>query len=156
VRSFPDAVNAIHFHRLQHWLLKRGVPILPRVIHRLIFLLFNSAIPPAAELGEGTWFGYGGMGVVIHKDARLGRRVFVSPQVTVGGRSGHREVPVIEDDVYIGSGAKVLGPIRIGRGATIGANAVVLADVPAGAVVAGVPARVIRIGGPPPERPFGG
>jgi serine O-acetyltransferase len=147
-------VNAIHFHRVQHWLLKRGVPIAPQVIHRLIFLLFNSAIPPEAELGEGTWFGYGGMGVVIHKKARLGRRVFVSPQVTIGGRSGHPDVPVVEDDVYIGSGAKVLGPIRVGRGATIGANAVVLKDVPDGAIVAGVPARVIRIAERPTETPF--
>jgi serine O-acetyltransferase len=147
-------MNAIRFHRLQRRLLERGVPVLPRIIHRLIFLLFNSVIPPEADIGEGTWFGYGGMGVVIHKNARLGERVFVSPQVTVGGRSGHRDVPVIEDDVYIGSGAKVLGPIRVGRGATIGANAVVLQDVPAEAVVAGVPARVIRIGGPPPETPF--
>jgi serine O-acetyltransferase len=147
-------MNAIYFHRLQRRLLTLGVPVLPRVIHRLIFLLFNSVIPPEAELGEGTWFGYGGMGVVIHKDARVGRRVFVSPQVTVGGRSGHRQVPVIEDDVYIGSGAKVLGPITVGRGATIGANAVVLKDVPPGAVVAGVPARILRTGGPPPETPF--
>jgi serine O-acetyltransferase len=142
-------LNAIHFHRVQRWLADRGVPVLPRVVHRLIFLLFNCVIPPEAELGEGTWFGYGGMGVVIHSRARLGRRVFVSPQVTIGGRSGLWDVPVIEDDVYIGSGAKVLGPIRVGRGATIGANAVVIDDVPEEAVVAGVPARVLRIGGRP-------
>jgi serine O-acetyltransferase len=147
-------LNAIHFHRLQHWLLAHGVPLAPRVIHRLIFLLFNCVVPPSAEIGEGAWFGYGGMGVVIHKDARIGRRVFLSPQVTVGGRSGHRAVPVIEDDVYIGTGAKVLGPIRVGQGATIGANAVVLHDVPQRAVMAGVPARVIRIADEPPETPF--
>lgn len=142
-------MNAIHLHRLQRWLMDRGVPVLPRVVHRLIFLLFNCVVPPEAELGPGTWFGYGGMGVVIHKRARLGARVFLSPQVTIGGRSGHWEVPVVEDDVYIGTGAKVLGPIRVGRGATIGANAVVIRDVPEEAVVAGVPARVVRVGGRP-------
>ena len=63
----------------------------------------------------------------------------IGPQVTIGGRSDLWDVPIIEDDVYIGTGAKVLGPITVGRGATIGANAVVIHDVPAGASVAGVP-----------------
>lgn len=147
-------MNAIHFHRAQTWAALRGVPVLPRVIHRLIFLLFNSVIPPEAELGEGTRFGYGGMGVVLHKRARLGARVMISPQVTVGGRSGHWDVPVVGDDVYIGTGAKLLGPIRIGDGATIGANSVVIDDVPANGIVAGVPARLIRIGDCP-ETPSG-
>jgi serine O-acetyltransferase len=75
----------------------------------------------------------------------------ISPCVTIGGRSGKVEVPVIEDDVFIGSGAKILGDVRIGRGAQIGANAVVLQSVPAGAVVAGVPARIIRQGNVPTE-----
>jgi serine O-acetyltransferase len=67
----------------------------------------------------------------------------IGTQVTIGGRSGLWDVPVIEDYVYIGTGAKVLGPIRVGRGATIGANAVVIHEVPPGAAVAGVPARIV-------------
>ena len=69
----------------------------------------------------------------------------ISPCVTIGGRSGISGVPIIEDEVFIGAGAKILGDVTIGKGATIGANAVVLQSVPAGAVVAGVPARVIRV-----------
>ena len=69
----------------------------------------------------------------------------ISPCVTIGGRSGILGVPIIEDEVFIGAGARILGDVRIGRCATIGANAVVLQSVPVGAVVAGVPARVIRI-----------
>ncbi len=69
----------------------------------------------------------------------------IGPGVVIGGRSEIYEVPVIEDDVQIGVGAKVLGPIRVGRGAVVGANAVVLHDVPPGAVVVGIPARVLRI-----------
>jgi serine O-acetyltransferase len=137
-------VKAIYLYRVERWLFVRGVPVLPRVIYYLIFLIFNSAIPPEAEIGPGTQFGYGGMGVVLHKRSRLGANIMVGPQVTIGGRSEIWDVPVIEDDVFIGTGAKVLGPIRVGRGATIGANAVVIKDVPAGASVAGVPARVVR------------
>jgi serine O-acetyltransferase len=137
-------VSAIHLYRVERWLFLRGVPVLPRLIYFLIFLLFNSAIPAEAEIGSGTNFGYGGMGVLLHKRARIGSGVMIGPQVTIGGRSELWDVPVIEDDVYIGTGAKVLGPITVGRGATIGANAVVIHDVPAGASVAGVPARVLH------------
>jgi hypothetical protein len=81
------------------------------------------------------------------RSLKVGRRVaFFSALlgVVVGGRSEIYEVPVIEDDVQLGVGAKVLGPVRVGRGAIVGANAVVLHDVPAGAVVGGIPARVLR------------
>ncbi len=138
-------MNAIVLYRLGNWLHVRRVPVLPRVVHRTIFLLFNCSIPPETEIGEGCWLGYGGMGVVIHPQAKIGRNVFFGPQVTVGGRSGHVQPPVIGDDVYLSAGARVLGPIRVGRGAVIGANAVVIHDVPDHGVVAGVPARLLRI-----------
>jgi serine O-acetyltransferase len=78
-------------------------------------------------------------GIVIHSKAQLGHRVVIMQQVTLGGRQfGVNEAPIIEDDVYIGAGAKVLGSVRIGAGAVIGANAVVTRDVPAGATVVGV------------------
>jgi serine O-acetyltransferase len=84
------------------------------------------------------------LGTVIHARAVIGDRVVIGPGVVIGGRSHIFEVPVIEDDAEIGVGAKVLGPVRIGRGAVVGANAVVLDDVPPGAVVVGIPARVLR------------
>lgn len=114
-------------------------------MEKLILLVFRCVVPRRCEIGEGTELGYGGIAVVIHERSQIGRHVMISPCVTIGGRSGMFGVPVIEDDVFIGAGAKILGEVRIGRRAMVGANAVVLQSVPAGAIVAGVPARVIRI-----------
>lgn len=140
-------MNAIHLYNVAHWCHERRIPVVPKLLYWTTFLLYNSSIPPSAEIGAGTRFGYGGMGVVVHARARIGKNVIIAQQVTIGGRSGHTEVPVIEDDVYLGAGAKILGPIRVGRGAVVGANAVVIHDVPPGATVGGVPARILKRAG---------
>jgi serine O-acetyltransferase len=129
---------------MAYWLWLHHVPVLPRIIYGLMRVVFSVSVPPSVKIGKGVVLGYSGLGTVIHARAVIGDRVTIGSCVTIGGRSGHHEVPIIEDDVDIGSGAKVLGPIRVGAGAVIGANAVVIHDVPARAVVAGVPARVIR------------
>ena len=144
-------LDAITFYRAAQSLQNLHVPFIPWALEKLTLLIFRCVIPRRCTIGEGTELGYGGIAVVIHERAHIGRRVMISPCVTIGGRSGKVEVPIIEDDVFIGSGAKVLGDVRIGRGAQIGANAVVLHSVPAGAVVAGVPARIIRQGNLPTE-----
>jgi len=144
-------LDAITFYRAAQSFQNFHVPFIPWALEKLILLIFRCVIPRRCTIGEGTELGYGGIAVVIHERAHIGRRVMISPCVTIGGRSGKVEVPIIEDDVFIGSGAKVLGDVRIGRGAQIGANAVVLHSVPAGAVVAGVPARIIRRGNLPIE-----
>ena len=82
--------------------------------------------------------------IVVHARVKMGRNVFLSHCVTIGGRSGRPDVPTIKDNVYIAPGAKVLGNIVVGEGSVIGANAVVIRDVPPRSIVAGVPAKVIR------------
>jgi serine O-acetyltransferase len=137
-------IDAMALYRLGHKLHLRGVPVLPALLRKTIHFLHGSYLPPQAEIGEGTQLGYGGMGIVIHKDAKIGRHCLISHQVTVGGRSGLKDLPVIGDYVRIGAGAKILGNVRIGDFAIIGANAVVVKDVAPGSVVGGIPAREIR------------
>jgi serine O-acetyltransferase len=131
---------------MSHWLWKRRVPLLPRLLSMINRIVFSAQVPAETQIGKGVRLNYSGLGTVLHARAVIGDRVEIGPGVVVGGRSEIYEVPVIEDDVALGVGAKVLGPVRVGRGAVVGANAVVLDDVPAGAVVVGVPARVVRIG----------
>lgn len=93
--------------------------------------------------GGGTKLAYGGLAVIVHARARLGKNCIIGSCVTIGGKSGWYEVPQIGDNVEIASGAKILGPVRIGSNVIIGANAVVTKDVPDNCVVAGIPARII-------------
>src|SRR5439155_13517959 len=102
--------------------------------------VYSIEIGNDVELGEGVNFTHT-LGIVVGGDSRVGARVKFLGNNTIG-TAKENGYPVIEDDVVIGCGARVLGPIRIGKGALIGANAVVLSDVPPGAVVSGIPAKV--------------
>ena len=135
----------LKIHSLGHWLWKKRVPLIPRWLALFNRVVFAVQLPSETRLGREVQFGYSGLGTVIHPRAIIGDRVKIGPGVVVGGRSEIYDVPVIEDDVQLGVGAKILGPVRVGRGALVGANAVVLNDVPAGAVVGGIPARVLRM-----------
>lgn len=138
-------MSAIKIYRLANKLYRLHVPVLPHILYRIIYLINNCHIHYATKIGRGTVVGYGGIGVVIHKRAVIGEDCMISSNTTIGGRSGLVDVPVIGDRVYIGTGARVLGNIKIGNDVLIGANAVVISDVPDNAVVAGIPAKVIRI-----------
>src|SRR5687768_14333456 len=102
-------VDAMTFYRLGKALARWNVPLLPAVLRRTSYYLHNCYVPEQVEIGEGTILGYGGMGVVIHRDARIGKHCLISQQVTLGGRSGRPGAPVIGDYVRIGAGAKILG-----------------------------------------------
>ncbi len=139
-------LNAIFFYRLARWLYLHHVPFVPKLIELLIFLIYNSKVPYQAEIGRGTKLGYGGIGVVIHRDAKIGKDCMIAQQVTVGGGNSHYPgVPTIGDHVYMAKGSIIMGGIDVGNNVTIGANAVVNKPVPDNGVVAGVPARLLRI-----------
>lgn len=115
--------------------------IISKVILRLIF---SCEIGVGAKMGRNVTLGYGGLGIVIHGRCKIGNNVSIASGVTIGGTSGVFEVPVIEDDVIIGTGAKIIGPIVIGSGSVIGANCVVINSIPKYSLVVGVPGKVIK------------
>ena len=134
----------IHWYRVANWLFRHRIPLLPKFIYYIQYLLFNSSVPASCVVGGGSKFAYGGIAVVIHARVVIGKNCVIGQCVTIGGRSKHYAVPRIGDNVYIGAGAKILGPVKIGDNSVIGAGAVVLSDVPENSIVVGVPAKVIK------------
>ncbi len=134
--------HALVLHRVAHFLWGKKLKLVARVWSALARLLTGIEIHPAAVIGDYCFIDHG-MGVVIGETAVIGARVTLYQGVTLGGISADstKRHPTLEDDVIVGAGAKLLGPITVGAGARIGANAVVLKDVPAGAVFVGIPAR---------------
>jgi serine O-acetyltransferase len=122
----------------------KHIPLIPTLVNILIRLIYNCVVYSETQIGRGSFFAYGGIAVVVHKKAVIGNDCVIGSNVTIGGRSKSTGVPIIGNDVYIATGAKILGDIKIGNNCVIGANAVVITDVPDNAMVAGVPAKIIR------------
>ncbi|MBK6846050.1 MAG: serine acetyltransferase [Proteobacteria bacterium] len=137
-------MNAMTFYRVGHYCYRRGIPLVPRLTDALTFLLANSSVPHSAQIGPESKLAYFGIGVVVHRRAKIGRRVVIGQNVTIGRQLDPDTIPEIGDNVYISAGARILGAIKVGSNVIIGANAVVIHDVPDNSIVAGVPARVIR------------
>jgi len=137
-----------------HALQGAGVPLAPRAIATASRAMTGIEIHPAARIGDGLFIDHG-MGVVIGETVRIGNDVTLYQGVTLGGTgfaTGKRH-PTVEDNVTIGSGAKLLGPITVGHGSKIGANSVVIHDVPANSTVVGNPGHPVRVEGRRPEGP---
>jgi serine O-acetyltransferase len=147
-------VHALLAHRVAHGLHDAGVPLLPRTLATTARTLTGIEIHPAADIGDGFFIDHG-MGVVIGETAEIGDNVTLYQGVTLGGTgfaTGKRH-PTVQDNVTVGSGAKLLGPITVGHGSKIGANSVVIHDVPANSTVVGNPGHPVRVEGRRPEGP---
>src|SRR5437867_8141850 len=107
-------MNAIALYRLGHWCHDRRIPLVPRLVRILLFLVYNSVIPVTAQIGEGTTFGWGGVGVALHPECRIGRNVRIGLQVTIGGRSRRAGARGMEEACTTAPGAGIPGPIGAG------------------------------------------
>jgi serine O-acetyltransferase len=151
--SWPG-VHALLAHRVAHALHHAGVPFVPRAMSTATRAVTGIEIHPAAQIGDGLFIDHG-TGVVVGETAEIGDDVTLYQGVTLGGTgfaTGKRH-PTVQDNVTIGSGAKLLGPITVGHGAKIGANSVVITDVPPNSTVVGNPGHVVRVEGRKVEGP---
>jgi serine O-acetyltransferase len=147
-------VQALLAHRVAHALWESDVPLIPRTIAYTSRAITGVEIHPAATIGTDFFIDHGS-GVVIGETAEIGDRVTLYQGVTLGGTGfarGKRH-PTLNDDVTVGSGAKLLGPVTVGRNAKVGANTVVIEDVPAETTVVGNPGHPVRVEGRPVEGP---
>ena len=152
ILTYPG-VKAIFFHRIANFFSVANFDLIARIISQFSRFLTGIEIHPRAKIGKNLFIDHG-MGVVIGETSEIGENVTIYHMVTLGGiapsinSNGQRNIkrhPTIEDDVVIGSGAQVLGPVRVGRCAKIGANAVITKDVPEKAVMVGIPAKNVGI-----------
>ena len=141
-------IHAVLFHKISHFLYEKKWFFLARLISQIARFLTGIEIHPGAKIGRRFFIDHG-MGVVIGETAEVGDDVMMYHQVTLGGTGkecGKRH-PTVKNGVTIAAGSKILGAITIGENAKIGANSVVLKNVPANATVVGIPARVVRVNG---------
>ncbi|MBI5493984.1 MAG: serine acetyltransferase [Deltaproteobacteria bacterium] len=141
VLTRTDSIPILWLHRLPRTRLGRRIPLLRWATRRMLAMVYGMELGADVQLGPGVFFVHP-QGIIVGGDARVGARVRFYGDNTVGTAKDNG-YPVIDEDVRIGCGARVLGPVHIGARAVIGANAVVLSDVPPDQVVAGVPARVV-------------
>ena len=133
----------IKMHNCASALYRARIPFFPGFIYRVMRVLLSCDIPYTVKIGHGTTFVHNGLGCVVNGDAVIGDNCRILQNVTIGGRGDNSGVPIIGNDVLIGAGACVLGGVKIGDGAKIGANAVVVKDVPSGSTAVGIPAKIV-------------
>ncbi|MGA8006938.1 MAG: serine O-acetyltransferase [Burkholderiales bacterium] len=140
-------LHALLFHRLGHWFWGHGLRWLGRLTSHVGRWLTGIEIHPGATIGRRVFIDHG-MGVVIGETAEVGEDTTLYHGVTLGGTTWNKgkRHPSLGRNVVVGAGAKILGPIKVGDGAKIGSNAVVVRDVPAGATVVGIPGRIVEAG----------
>jgi serine O-acetyltransferase len=138
----------LQLHSIARWCYLHHIPVVPQLIKIILYVFFNCILPAEASVGAGSTLHHHGWCVLIHPSVEIGSGCNIYNQVVIGGGHDGPDGPpiriIIEDDVNIGTGAKVLcksGTLRIGRGSTVAANAVVLADVPPYSLAVGMPAR---------------
>ena len=130
----------VRMHKGSRWLHRNRLKMLSRIADGVIRVLFAARIPAQASIDPTVHFSHNALAVVVTRDAQIGPRCMIGMQVLLGSRWPIDGGPILEEDVVVHAGAKIIGPNRIGRGSVIGANAVVLNDIPPFSLAVGVPA----------------
>jgi len=162
ILTYPG-VKAVFFHKVASFFHIAGFSLLARIISQAVRFFTGIEIHPGAKIGKNLFIDHG-MGVVIGETSEIGNNVTIYHAVTLGGispsidseRQRHeKRHPTIGDNTVIGSGAQIIGPVKVGNGSRIAANAVVVNDVPENATMVGVPAKAIKVGNKGSFRPYG-
>ena len=162
ILTYPG-VKAVFFHQISNFFYKAGFDLIARIISQTIRFFTGIEIHPGAKIGKNLFIDHG-MGVVVGETSEIGDNVTIYHNVTLGGSSPsidserqrhEKRHPTIGNDVVIGSGAQIIGPIKVGNNARIAANAVVVKDVPENATMVGIPARAVKMENKGSFRPYG-
>ncbi len=162
ILTYPG-VKAVFFHQISNFFYKAGFDLIARIISQTIRFFTGIEIHPGATIGKNLFIDHG-MGVVIGETSEIGNNVTIYHNVTLGGSSPsidserqrhEKRHPTIGNDVVIGSGAQIIGPVKVGNNARIAANAVVVKNVPENATMVGIPARAVKMENKGSFRPYG-
>ena len=162
ILTYPG-VKAVFFHQISNFFYKAGVDLIARIISQTVRFFTGIEIHPGAKLGKNLFIDHG-MGVVIGETSEVGDNVTIYHAVTLGGSSPsidsekqrhEKRHPTIGHDVVIGSGAQIIGPVKVGNNSRIAANAVVVKDVPENATMVGIPAKAVKLDNKGSFRPYG-
>ncbi len=162
ILTYPG-VKAVVFHRISNFFHLAGFYLIAKIISQLNRFFTGIEIHPGAKIGDNLFIDHG-MGVVIGETSEIGKNVTIYHAVTLGGISpsidsekqrNEKRHPTIGDNVVIGSGAQIIGPVKVGAGSRIAANAVVVNDVPDNVTMVGVPAKIVKTGNKGNFRPYG-
>ncbi len=162
ILTYPG-VKAVFFHHISNFFYKAGFDLVARIISQTVRFFTGIEIHPGAKIGKNLFIDHG-MGVVIGETSEIGDNVTIYHAVTLGGSSPsidserqrhEKRHPTVGNDVVIGSGAQIIGPIKIGNNARIAANAVVVKDVPENATMVGIPAKAVKLENKGSFKPYG-
>ena len=162
ILTYPG-VKAVFFHQISNFFYKAGFDLVARIISQTVRFFTGIEIHPGAKLGKNLFIDHG-MGVVIGETSEVGDNVTIYHAVTLGGSSPsidsekqrhEKRHPTIGHDVVIGSGAQIIGPVKVGNNSRIAANAVVVKDVPENATMVGIPAKAVKLDNKGNFRPYG-
>lgn len=137
-----DRISTIY--RMEHWLYNHHLNVIAQMLRGLVRIIFSADVPPQMQIGKGAVFPHDALGCVFHPDVKIGKNCKILHGVTMGGRAGHKGLPIIGDNVVIGTHAQLIGNVKIGNNSIVGAGAIVTHDVPDNVVVVGNPARILK------------